>query len=224
VKHYADLPRALSGRTFNVNDFLEACGCEEQQSDLEARLYGAREGYLNMSPNDIFRRLLADIWQTIVFEVLNLKASSHVLSILYLCDLSCRFVQKSEDPSRLWWCPTGPFSFVPIHAAGMYDTDGTDCVSDYVISSCTPTLAALLDPPTHATTSFKMTAVIEPNAPNCLPLPGTETELKQIKSRVPSQWLTSLLSSIGFEVVKKSARVINSSFCMPWHSRHQESP
>jgi hypothetical protein len=95
VKHYADLPRALSGRTFNVNDFLEARGCEEQQSDLEARLYGAREGYLNMSPNDIFRRLLAEIWQTIVkpvFEALNLKASSQVLSILYLCDLSCPFV------------------------------------------------------------------------------------------------------------------------------------
>jgi CHAT domain-containing protein len=84
----------------------------------------------------------------------------------------------------------------------MYDTDGTDCVSDYVISSYTPALAALLDPPTHTTTSFKMTAVIEPNAPNCSSLPGTETELEKIKSRVPSQWLTSLLSSIGLEVLK----------------------
>ncbi|KAJ7839402.1 CHAT domain-containing protein, partial [Mycena leptocephala] len=149
VKHYADLPRALSGRTFNVNDFLEA-----------------------------------------------------LLSILYLCDLSCCFVQKSEDPSRLWWCPTGPFSFIPIHAAGMYDTDGPDCVSDYVISSYTPTVAALLNPATHATTSFKMTAVIEPNAPNCSSLPGTEMELGKIKNRVPRKWLTSLRSTIGLEVVK----------------------
>jgi CHAT domain-containing protein len=47
-----------------------------------------------------------------------------------------------------------------------------------------------------------MTAVVEPNAPNCLFLPGTETELKKIKSRVPSQWLTSLLSTTGLEVVK----------------------
>ncbi|KAJ7191757.1 CHAT domain-containing protein [Mycena pura] len=181
VKHYADLPRALSDRTFNVNNFLEAHGCEEpssKQSDLEARLYGAKKGYVNMSSNDIFRRLLADIWQTIVkpvFEVLNLK--------------------KSEDPSRLWWCPTGPFSFVPIHAAGMYGTDGTDCVSDYVISSYTPTLAALLDPPAHSTACFRMTAVIEPHAPNCSALPGTKMELEKIKSRVPSQWLTSLHST-----------------------------
>jgi CHAT domain-containing protein len=84
----------------------------------------------------------------------------------------------------------------------MYDPDGTDCVSDYVISSYTPTLAALLDPPTHTTTSFKMTAVIEPNAPQCLPLPGTKMELEKIKSRVPSQWLTSLLSTKGLDVVK----------------------
>ncbi|KAF7344115.1 CHAT domain-containing protein [Mycena venus] len=201
VKHYADLPRALSGRAFNVNNFLEAHGCEEpstQQSDLKARLYGAQEGFVNMNPNDIFRRLLADIWQTIVkpvFEVLQLKASRQVLSILYLCELSCPFVQKSEDPSRLWWCLTGPFSFVPIHAAGMYDTDGTDCVSDYVISSYTPTLAALLDPPAHITTCFKMMAVIEPHAPKCSALPGTNMELEKIKSRVPSQWLTSLHST-----------------------------
>ncbi|KAJ7458199.1 CHAT domain-containing protein [Mycena latifolia] len=181
VKHYADLPRALSDRNFNVNDFLEAHGHEEpstQRSDLEAWLYGAQEGYVKMSPNDIFRRLLADIWQTIVkpvFEVLDLK--------------------KSEDPSRLWWCPTGPFSFVPIHAAGIYDTDGTDCVSDYVISSYTPTLTALLNHPAHITASFKMTAVIEPHAPKCSALPGTKVELEKIKSRVPSQWLTPLHST-----------------------------
>ncbi|KAJ7210756.1 hypothetical protein GGX14DRAFT_624867 [Mycena pura] len=81
LKHYADLPRALSDRTFNVNVFVEAHRCEEyptQQSDLEARLYGAQEDRFNMSPDDILRRHLADIWRAIVkpvFEVLNLKAS-----------------------------------------------------------------------------------------------------------------------------------------------------
>ncbi|KAJ7478768.1 tetratricopeptide repeat-containing protein [Mycena galericulata] len=181
VEHYyADLPHALSGKTFNFNHFLEAHRCEEpstQPSDLEARLYGAREGHLNMSPNHVFGKVLAEIWQEIVkpvFKVLKLK--------------------KSENPSRLWWCLTGPFSFVPVHAAGIYDTDATDCVSDYVVSSYTPTLTALLDPPAHIPASFKMTAVIEPHAPGCSDLPGTEMELEKIKSRVPSQWLTSLNS------------------------------
>ncbi|KAJ7277923.1 tetratricopeptide repeat-containing protein [Mycena rebaudengoi] len=180
-QHYADLPRALSVRTFIVKDFLENHGCGNNsyhQSDLAARLFGAQEDRINMSPNDIFCRLLADIWQTIVkpvFEVLKLK--------------------KSDNPSRLWWCPTGPFAFVPIHAAGIYNTDETDCVSDYVVSSSTPTLAALLDPPAYNPALFKMTAVIEPNAPKCGSLPGTELELEKIQSRVPSQWLTPLEST-----------------------------
>jgi CHAT domain-containing protein len=113
--------------------------------------------------------------------------------------------QKSENPPRLWWCATGPFAFLPIHAAGIYDTDGshgTDCVSDYVVSSYTPTLAALLDPPAHVATSFKMTAVIEPNVPHCSPLPGTEAELAKIENRVPSQWLTSLRSTTGLKVAE----------------------
>ncbi|KAJ7274729.1 CHAT domain-containing protein, partial [Mycena rebaudengoi] len=181
LEHYACLPRALSDRTFNIKDFLKGNGRQahsHHQPDLAARLKMYKEGCVNMSPDDIFRRVLADIWQTIVkpvFEVLNLK--------------------KSENPPRLWWCPTGPFAFLPIHAAGIYNTDGTDCVSDYVISSNTPTLTALLDPPAPITAFFKMTTVIEPDAPNCDSLPGAELELKKIKSRVPSQWLTSLEST-----------------------------
>ncbi|KAJ7190811.1 CHAT domain-containing protein [Mycena pura] len=140
------------------------------QSDLVARLYGAEERYINMSPDDIFCRLLADIWHTIVKPVF----------------------EKSKDPSRLWWCPIGIFAFIPIHAAGVYNTDKTDCVSDYIISSYTPTLTALLDPPAHTTGFFKMMAVIEPHAPGYSALPGTVIELDNIKNRVPSQWLIPL--------------------------------
>jgi hypothetical protein len=25
-----------------------------------------------------------------------------------------------EDRPRLWWCPTGPFAFLPPHATGVY--------------------------------------------------------------------------------------------------------
>ena len=51
--------------------------------------------------------------------------------------------------TRVWWCPTGPLSLLPIHAAGHYPrrpgtaTNGYDCVPDRVISSYIPTLAAL---------------------------------------------------------------------------------
>ncbi|GAB7105844.1 hypothetical protein JCM4814A_41580 [Streptomyces phaeofaciens JCM 4814] len=44
---------------------------------------------------------------------------------------------------RLWWCPTGPLSFLPLHAAGHHrDGDGR-CVLDRVVSSYTPTIMAL---------------------------------------------------------------------------------
>ncbi|KAJ7306714.1 CHAT domain-containing protein [Mycena albidolilacea] len=164
---YADLPRGLSDQNFE-----------------EDRLSGAREGFVNMSPEDIFRKNLADIWAKIVkpvFESLNLK--------------------KSDTPPRLWWCPTGRFAFIPIHAAGIYTEDGSDCVSDYVVSSYTPTLSALLNPPTQPAASFKFTVVVEHNAPNFSPLPGTEEELSIIMDRIPNKWLTALLSPTGSEVV-----------------------
>ncbi|KAJ6589617.1 CHAT domain-containing protein [Mycena capillaripes] len=180
VKLYSELPRALSTSDFDIGEFLDARDCSDElldQPDLEARLFESREGRRNMTSDDIFRRNLAEMWKTIVKP-------------------------KSANPPRLWWCPTGPFAALPMHAAGIYDEHGTDCVSDYVVSSYTPTLAALLDSPTNTMASFKMTAVIEPNAPNCSPLPGTAAELTAIMNRVPDGYLTSLLKPTGLEVVK----------------------
>jgi len=49
---------------------------------------------------------------------------------------------------RLWWCPTGLLSLLPLHAAGRYDETGQShgqAVLDRVVSSYTPTLRALLE-------------------------------------------------------------------------------
>ncbi|GGN97460.1 hypothetical protein GCM10010112_89720 [Actinoplanes lobatus] len=45
---------------------------------------------------------------------------------------------------RVWWCPTGPLTLLPIHAAGDHATPGA-AVIDRVISSYTPTLRALVE-------------------------------------------------------------------------------
>lgn len=52
-----------------------------------------------------------------------------------------------QRPPRLWWCTAGPLAFLPIHAAGRYDTAAKvgDKLSDYVVSSYTPSIATLLD-------------------------------------------------------------------------------
>ena len=63
----------------------------------------------------------------------------------------------------LQWCPTGHFTFLPIHAAGRYDDElGSECASDYFISSYTPTIGALFASDfTPSTETFKMIAVIQ---------------------------------------------------------------
>lgn len=42
---------------------------------------------------------------------------------------------------RVWWCPTGPLTLLPIHAAGYDNT----WLADLVVSSYTPTVRALVD-------------------------------------------------------------------------------
>jgi CHAT domain-containing protein len=83
-------------------------------------------------------------------------------------------------------------TFLPIHAAGIYDGSDQGCVSDYIVSSYTPTVAALLRADqSGAKVSFKMTAMIQPYSDSS-PLPGTLDELKAIRARVPPEWLISL--------------------------------
>ncbi|KAJ7107941.1 CHAT domain-containing protein [Mycena epipterygia] len=159
-----DLENMTWGRAQQLVDLLHALLSQNRTVETSE----------NHTPNKVFGWLLRELWILIVQPVF------HALEL-----------KKSDYPSRLWWCPTGPFTFLPIHAAGLYTPHETDCVSDYVASSYTPTLTTLLDPPTRPASAFKMTAVIQPRTDNCSDLPATVEELEQIKQQVPSQWLTS---------------------------------
>ncbi|MFJ9561490.1 CHAT domain-containing protein [Streptomyces fuscichromogenes] len=44
---------------------------------------------------------------------------------------------------RVWWCPTGPLTLLPIHAAGRHSRPN-EAALDRVVSSYTPTLRALI--------------------------------------------------------------------------------
>lgn len=46
-----------------------------------------------------------------------------------------------DDPPRVWWCPTGPLTLLPIHAAGR----DRFWLADVAVSSYTPTVRALVD-------------------------------------------------------------------------------
>ena len=89
----------------------------------------------------------------------------------------------------LQWCPTGHFTFLPIHAAGCYDDNlAIDCAPDYFISSYTPTIGALLALDSASTTqSFQMMAVIQSKG-----LPSTRRELENIRRHVSCKALVEL--------------------------------
>jgi CHAT domain-containing protein len=111
-------------------------------------------------------------------------------------------LQKSDSLPRLYWCPTGPFAFLPIHAAGMFiEGREEECISEYVVSSYTPTIGALLGSSAVSTGSFNMLAVIQPDTPGQRPLPCTINEMRKIEAHVPSTDLVRLVHGSVEEVI-----------------------
>ncbi|KAF7348828.1 hypothetical protein MVEN_01402800 [Mycena venus] len=87
---------------------------------------------------------------------------------------------------RIWWCPTGPLAFLPIHAAGLYGSNDTfgSKLFDFVISSYTPSLTALMEGFRASSKSAKapqLLAVAEPSAFRASYIPGTQEEIRLIE-------------------------------------------
>ncbi|KAH6902034.1 CHAT domain-containing protein, partial [Coprinopsis sp. MPI-PUGE-AT-0042] len=81
---------------------------------------------------------------------------------------------------RIWWCPTGPLSFLPIHAAGTH----SDRVLDYAVSSYVPTITTLTNRVKNHQQINKdalgLFLTSQPNAPGTSPIPGTIKEVQSI--------------------------------------------
>ncbi|KDN43079.1 hypothetical protein RSAG8_06402, partial [Rhizoctonia solani AG-8 WAC10335] len=83
---------------------------------------------------------------------------------------------------HITWCPTGAMTFLPLHAAGDYDQPQSR-VFDYVISSYTPTLTALLESsPSTLTRDSRVLAIGQTATPGHSRLPGTAKELEYVKA------------------------------------------
>ena len=74
-------------------------------------------------------RTLAWLWDAVVSPLLP--------DLLTACGTPTR----GQRPF-VWWCPTGPLTFLPLHAAGRHDRSG-EAVLDRFISSYAPTLLLL---------------------------------------------------------------------------------
>ncbi|KIM20455.1 hypothetical protein M408DRAFT_82013 [Serendipita vermifera MAFF 305830] len=134
---------------------------------------------------DAFKRILHSLWLHVAKPILD--------GLAYKVRLP---THGPGDHSRIWWCATGSLAFLPIHAAGNYDSDIVgEKISDYVISSYTPTLTAILEQSQpYVTDDFQILTVAQPSTPYASRLPNTEIEINQIKEIVGVLRVESLIS------------------------------
>jgi CHAT domain-containing protein len=95
-----------------------------------------------------------------------------------------------EDRPRLHWCPTGPFVFIPLHAAGAHDSPHPVACMDYVVSSYTPTISALARARQHpirlCRNELSLLLLSAPIVPDLPPLPYVEKEIREVETLLQS--------------------------------------
>jgi CHAT domain-containing protein len=89
------------------------------------------------------------------------------------------------------WCTTGPLAFLPIHAAGCYK-EPHERIFDYVVSSYTPNLGALLVPDQSPAEFRGILAVGQPSTAGCQPLPGVLAELEAVRKQAGNGRFTEI--------------------------------
>lgn len=101
------------------------------------------------------------------------------------------------------WCATGPLAFLPLHAAGLYDTQEDPKVFNYAVCSYTPTVTALVRSSRKTTLSAPhILAISQPSTPGHRSLPGTVTEVQAIEHcigsrNIPFTWLDGKKATIA---------------------------
>ncbi|KAF8751756.1 TPR-like protein [Rhizoctonia solani] len=134
---------------------------------------------------DNFGNILSALWNDVIRPVID--------HLGYIEDLpgNYGYSNSEEGPEgkgthktlpHVTWCPTGAMTFLPLHAAGDYNQPRSK-VFDYVVSSYTPTLTALLRPdPSTSGSVCRIIAIGQEATPGQSRLPGTIKELAYVKA------------------------------------------
>ncbi|KAK0447056.1 TPR-like protein [Armillaria borealis] len=129
-------------------------------------------------PNSAMKTVLEQLWVGVVEPVLH--------DLAYMQNCSSRIKLPSVT-----WCATGPLAFLPLHTAGLYDESNPHKVFDYVVSSYTPTLTALINATNKCRSpSPSILAVSQPSTSGQSSLPGTISEVETIKRRVANSGIS----------------------------------
>lgn len=121
---------------------------------------------------------------------------------------------SGSKPSRIFWCLTGPFSFLPIHAAGHYSINNTGRkLSDIFVSSYIPTMTAFQQSPrgdleaTLTSCIIRLLAVPQPSTDGQARLKCVPKEMEAIGKLTSSSPFVDLLEADGTveDVLEKMA-------------------
>jgi hypothetical protein len=132
--------------------------------------------------------------ETIVIEVLDWLWTAIAEPVLTTLGLT----ETPRDGAwpRLWWCPTGLLTALPLHAAGRYGDAPGQTVLDRVVPSYTPTVRALLEatktPPAGPADKPTMLVVAAPDVPGQTPLPNVAREVDLLTRLFPGDQSTVL--------------------------------
>jgi CHAT domain-containing protein len=169
-------------------------------------------------------QVLAELWRKVTQPVINYLQLEVFTSTR--CDLAqlTPMIQKATGRSRprLHWCANGDFVFLPLHAAGIYSGSlaKRECCSDYVVSSYTPTISALLraqaQAPSVRSADVNMLLVGEDCAknPGLSRLWSVETELTRVESIATRKHFGHTVEMIAREatVERVTERIKSASF------------
>ncbi|KAG2151641.1 CHAT domain-containing protein [Suillus bovinus] len=109
--------------------------------------------------------------------------------------------------SRIWWCPTSLFNFLPLHAAGEYKAKGHSLSQQY-ISSYTPSLTALIKArESHDRSPSVPFVAIGQDFPAgaAFTLDAVEPELELVRSLLPSPPTVSFSKITSADATKSRA-------------------
>ncbi|KAF5331957.1 hypothetical protein D9611_008866 [Ephemerocybe angulata] len=134
---------------------------------------------------DVVKQVLENLWNEVMKPILDSLGHSRIEE------------SSGKLPPRIWLCPTGTLSFLPIHAAGIYGNSHSESILDYAIPSYTPTIAALTTRVSNRRCIDKEASGLfltsQPNAPGAPSIPGTTEEVQSIHRKATEDGIRVLL-------------------------------
>ncbi|KZV64379.1 TPR-like protein [Peniophora sp. CONT] len=161
-----------------------------RSSDLRSRGAVSVDRLISKSRTNMLGLVLERLWTWIV---------QPILEALHLIESD---PLDSHHLRHITWCPTGPLTQLPLHAAGIYDFKHVNRphVFDFVVSSYTPSLSALLrchKQPGASSPHPNVLVVAQPNTPGFAVLPNTRDECKRLRAVMPRHAHTFLVHDRG---------------------------